>query len=231
MHHVLFWDIDGTLLTTGRAGIFAWEAAVERVSGVKSDLAAFQTAGLTDMEIAQALSERHGTGKGSDTQAMVKIYEEALPGCLPLRKGRVLPGARENLEYLRGQTHVLPLLLTGNTRAGAAAKLHHYGLDGFFAHGAYGDEAPDRTGVATRAMELARELLGEEPRPERTYVIGDTPYDIACGDAIGARTVAVASGGSTREQLQEHGPWLLLDRLPEPSEFASLLGLPTPEAP
>ncbi len=42
--------------------------------------------------------------------------------------------------------------------------------------------------------------------PEQTFVLGDTPHDIACARAFGARAVAVTTGGFSSEQLAEHTP-------------------------
>lgn len=217
---VLCWDIDGTLLTTARAGIFAWEEAATAVTGRSADFASLQTAGLTDVEIARRILDRCGLGGDAGLEAeLLRRYERALPGCLGRRAGRVLPGVREVLEALRGRDDVVAILLTGNTAAGAAAKLHHYGLAGYFAHGAFADGAPDRPTIARRAVALVRQLTGTDPSPHRTYVIGDTPHDIHCARAIGARAVAVASGIYGVDELRRHDPWWAIERLPEPDAF------------
>jgi phosphoglycolate phosphatase-like HAD superfamily hydrolase len=55
-------------------------------------------------------------------------------------------------------------------------------------------------------------------------VIGDTPHDVTCGKAIGARTLAVASGPAYGiEELRACEPWLALEQLPEPDELQQLL--------
>lgn len=152
-------------------------------------------------------------------------YEAALPGRLPMRVGRVMPGVREVLNEAAQHPDLLSLLLTGNTRAGAAAKLTHYELDGYFSDGAFSDGFPDRTSVAEHGCSLARAILTDAcPPVERMFVIGDTPDDIACGKAIGAPTIAVATGTYTREQLAARQPWLVLDELPSPGAFLELVG-------
>lgn len=225
MTHVLLWDIDGTLLTTGRAGVFALEEAALALTGTPADLAAMHTAGLTDAEIAELILEAASApAEPDDVRRFLRAYEELLPERLHWRQGRVLDGVRELLEFLHGRPDVLNVLLTGNTRAGAAAKLAHYGLGGFFVRGAFADDAHDRAGIATRAIELAREAAPFNVHPERVYVIGDTPRDIACAQVIGARSIAVA-GTYPPEALQEAGAWLVLDGLPEPARFAEIVGL------
>lgn len=216
----LFWDIDGTLLTTGRAGVFAWEEAAAEATGRSVDFASLETAGLTDMEIARkilALFDVEPTGPS--VARLVRRYEELLPLRLPRRAGRVLLGVREILDALRGRPDVVSLLLTGNTRAGACSKLKHYGLAGYFEDGAFADGAPDRPAIARAALALALGRAREPVRPEQVFVIGDTPHDIRCAKEIGARAIAVASGSYTVEELRRHGPWWAVERLPEPGAF------------
>jgi phosphoglycolate phosphatase-like HAD superfamily hydrolase len=154
---VLFWDLDGTLLTTGRAGIRVWELAVQDVAGTLPDLSTFATAGLTDLEIGRRLPERIGAVPTPGAiMRLVRTYEGVLPACLPLRRGRVLPGVRELLDALRDYPGVITLLPTGNTRAGAAAKLAHYGLAAYFADGGYAEAEEDRVALARGALAVAR---------------------------------------------------------------------------
>jgi phosphoglycolate phosphatase len=56
-------------------------------------------------------------------------------------------------------------------------------------------------------------------------VIGDTPHDIEAGAAIGARTIAVATGSYTTSELAKHAPWKVLAQLPEPAAVRVLVGL------
>jgi phosphoglycolate phosphatase-like HAD superfamily hydrolase len=219
---VLFWDIDGTLLTTGKAGVPAWEAAVREVIGRDFELSSFRVAGLTDFQIAVRTFEMLGVNIDEERlRRMVRRYEELLPEALPRKQGRVLPNVREILERLRGRDDVRSYLLTGNTRGGARAKLTHYDLFKYFPDGAFAEDASDRSVIATRALELAR--LAGPVAEERVFVVGDTPHDIHCANAIGARTVAVATGGYTLEELLSHQPWRAFVELPAAEEFLRLI--------
>jgi len=217
---VLFWDIDGTLLTTARAGVFSLERALEEVTGVEADLQGMATAGMTDYAIAEVALKGVGHPADDETvQRFLRIHEGGLPEHLHRRRGRVLPGVREALEDLSGRGDVLSLLLTGNTEGGAAAKLAHYGLAEFFPSGGAFCVGPGkRAEIARRALPLAN---GSEP----VYVIGDTPADIECGKEIGALTIAVATGSYSRADLADHEPWAVLGRIPPPAELVELLGL------
>ncbi len=222
---VLFWDIDGTLLSTGRAGVFALEDATSEVAGAGVDLQRLDTAGLTDFQVASRILESAGQAATPEkVAALVRRYEQLLPASLHRRQGRVLEGVRELLDYLRAdRPDVVSYLLTGNTAAGARAKLEHYGLAAYFPWGAFSTDLSDRATIARTALEYAR--ARNQVTLDRIFVIGDTPYDIRCGQAIGVRTVAVASGEYSVDALSRHNPWLVIERLPAPAAFLSTIGL------
>ena len=120
----LFWDVDGTLLTTARAGGFSLEDALERVSGVRADLQGMATAGLTDYLIAETALRAVGhPGDEATVGEFLRVHGEQLPDYLDRREGHVLPGVREVLEDLSGRDGLVNLLLTGNIDAGRRAAL------------------------------------------------------------------------------------------------------------
>ena len=220
---VLFWDIDGTLLTTARAGVFAWEDSVRELTGRDFDLSVIRTAGMTDYQIAARTLETLGVEQSDENvERLLRRYEELLPSSLPRRRGRVLDNVREILEHLEAERpDVRSYLLTGNTRAGAQAKLTYYNLVRFFADGAFAEDTAARSSIASRALELAKQAgpIGEET----IFVIGDTPHDIECAKAIDAKTIAVATGGYSVDELRPLKPWRLFDTLPPPDEFMKLI--------
>lgn len=219
---VLFWDIDGTLLTTAKAGVFAWNDAVREVTGREFELLNLRIAGLTDYQIAVKTLET--VGVQADDQLLRRLvdrYGELLPASLPRKQGRVLPNVREILERLHHRSDVRSYLLTGNTRAGATAKLTHYDLIRYLPDGAFAEDTGARATIACRALQLAREI--GPVADTGIFVIGDTPHDIHCARAIQARTIAVATGGYTIDELREHDPWQVFEELPPPEEFERLL--------
>jgi len=229
---VLFWDIDGTLLSTARAGVFALEDAAESQLGRRPDFSTLDTAGLTDHAIAaRALDREGGDTSEAAVHEFIAVYERRLPERLPLREGKVMPRVKEVLDALDGRSDVLNLLLTGNTRAGATAKLAHYGLAAYFTDGAealdgaFSEDLSSRESIAVRAHDLAAQRLGGEPAADRAFVIGDTPHDVRAGDAIGARVLAVATGAYDLAALEALDPWWATPELPEPAELELRLGL------
>src|SRR4030095_8261822 len=221
---ILFWDIDGTLLSTGKAGVRAWETAVRETAGKDFQLSSIRVPGLTDFQIAARTFELLGVQPGNGVlERMVTRYEALLPSTLPLKQGQVMPNVREILEALRARNDVRSYLLTGNTRRGARAKLTHYDLFTYFPDGAFAEDQGLRASIAARALELARR--NGPVTEQQIFVIGDTPHDIEAAGAIKARTIAVATGGYSVDELSEHRPWRVFEQLPPPAAFLELIGL------
>lgn len=223
---VVFWDLDGTLLTTARAGVFALEDAAEAVAGARVDLTSLATAGLTDAEVARAVLAAAGADPTRElVLRFLAAYERRLPDRLHCRRGKVMPGVRAILDDLVARPDVHTRLLTGNTRPGAFAKLRHYDLDRYFSEGGFTEDgAFDRATIARRAVAEAAASLGDRFDPERVFLVGDTPFDISAGSVIGAKAIAVAHTHPLAE-LRAAGPWRAIARLPEPAGFERLLGL------
>src|SRR5690606_23071909 len=116
-------------------------------------------------------------------------------------RGRLLPGVEGLLAAFEERGHHRLAVLTGNLREGAWIKLRHFRIDRHFPTGAFGDDHHDRNELGPIARRRALEVFGEDFAPADIAVIGDTPRDIACARAFGARAVAVATGSSSREQL------------------------------
>jgi len=156
-------------------------------------------------------------------QHLVRGYLKRLPSCLERGNGRVLPGIVALLRSLSGRDDVLVGLLTGNVRAGARVKLGHFGLDEYFAFGGFGDLHLDRDDVAREALAEVQQRLNGFLVPERVWVIGDTPLDVRCARAIGARAAAVATGWHSVDELAAHDPDLLLCDLSDATEVLNRL--------
>jgi phosphoglycolate phosphatase-like HAD superfamily hydrolase len=248
----IFWDIDGTLLVTGRAGLIAWERAFAEVGGNRA-FPPLRTDGLTDHQIAAWLLGHSSTtdvpnaGAQAAAARLVQGYERELVSALPLREGRVLDNASTLLDWLRSERpQMVSWLATGNTIAGGTAKLRHYGLSEFFrasdavVNGSWGESgAPllgsfssrvePRANIARRALQMAQARL-PGLRASEALVIGDTPHDIEGAHAIGIPVLAVASNTHSLDDLAAHQPWKLLPVLPDRDTFATLLDHPARSA-
>lgn len=194
---VLLFDLDGTLVRTGGAGVRAFERGFAEALGWSGALDGLSMAGRTDPGIAQAAALRR-IGRELSEPELASVFARYL-ACLPDELAaapafRVLPGVREFLEAHRDDPGTRLGLGTGNLEAGARLKLARGGLDGYFTFGGYGSDARERTEVLRAGIRRAEAGLGARVPPERVVVIGDTPLDAAAGRAIRARTLCVATG-------------------------------------
>jgi phosphoglycolate phosphatase-like HAD superfamily hydrolase len=223
---VLF-DIDGTLVLTGGAGIRAMNRACEEIAG-RDALADIPVAGRTDRIILTDVLTRAGRSADDDLVASLRDrYVEHLKEEIGHRgrgiKG-VMPGIRDLLERLHRRDDVFMGLLTGNFEAGARIKLEYFDLWRYFRCGAYGDDSADRNDLVPFAVHRARECGAPELAPQHILVVGDTPHDIACARAAGVVAVAVATGSFTADQLRRHEPDVVFDDLSSAEQFLALLG-------
>ena len=219
---VCLFDIDGTLLASGGAGKAALEAALTEEFGI-SLRDAVPYAGRTDRAIIRDLFRLHEI---PDTQAnldkILSGYLGRLPESLRRHDGKVLPGIEGLLRFLKWEGSITLGLLTGNVRSGAQTKLGHFGLFDYFAFGGFGDRHFERDDVAREALGRVHHHVGTHVTPDRIWVIGDTPLDVQCARAIGAKVAAVATGLHTVAELQAHAPDVVLADLADPRPLLAL---------
>lgn len=227
MKTLLLWDIDGTLLLSGGAGERALQVALADAFGRTDSIATVELAGRTDRWIARRVLALVGEPA---TEAAIARYLDAylavLARELPNPHARVLRGIPEILARLARRTDIAQGLLTGNLRRGAEIKLRPHGLWTHFPFGAFADDAELRNELGPHALRRAREHHGVEFAPDRVFVIGDTPYDVECGRAIGACTIAVATGRHTVEQLRAAQPTAVLPDLADADAFLAIIDAP-----
>ncbi len=216
---VLLWDIDGTLLHGGEGAIAAWRAAVRAELACVIDWRALDTSGATDVAIAIQICAQVGKD-GQAVAALLARYLDELPTHLQARPAVALPNVSAVLAHVDASPAFANLLLTGNLRRGAHAKLTSCGLGGFCWDGAFGECGPERNQVAAVARQLATATWGETAQ---LLVIGDTPRDIAAARFIGARVAAVASGSHSAESLARHEPDCVLPGLPAAADFSAAI--------
>lgn len=162
-------------------------------------------AGRTDVSLVREFFSHHQIDPSREHfSKFFAKYSFWLERLIQECKGEVIPGVNEFLFAIE-QLKERPVvgLLTGNIRQGAQIKLRHYGLWEKFSFGAFADDHEDRDCIAGTARERASALLGRKLEGSEVLVIGDTPLDVRCARAIGAKVLAVATGSSTREELQQ----------------------------
>jgi phosphoglycolate phosphatase len=223
---LILWDIDGTILHSGGAGMTALHAALQNVFGRSGSFAGIEFAGRTDPWIIRQIFSRFGIDESEENVASyVDGYITALPGILAVSGARVLPGVADILGRAAGHADVAHGLLTGNLRRGAQAKLGFHGLWEVFPIGAFADDSEVRNELGPHALRRARKHWGVDFPPERVWVVGDTPHDIRCARAFGACSLAVATGGSSGSDLAAHRPDAVLENLGDTAAFWQAVGL------
>lgn len=222
MRVVVFWDLDGTILTTNRGGVAALEDAAEQVLGRRPDLSQLRTAGMTDAEIARSIvAAAWGRTDADAERSFLEMYARALPQRLEERRGHLMPNVPEILAACADHSSVTLGLLTGNIEAGARAKLASYGLDiGAFAFGGFAEDGHSRVEIGSVAVRRA----GGRDAWDRLFLIGDTPSDIDAGQQLDLSVVAVATGVHRLDELAALEPWRAVSQLPAAAEFLSLVG-------
>src|SRR5574341_890632 len=219
LKHLVLFDIDGTLLLPDGAGRAAMRAALEQVYGTPGGVDAWSFAGSLDRVTVRDLMTAAGI-------APVVIWEHFAEFCTAMEADlrrrvvarlhniRPCPGGPALIAALAAHPDVLLGLVTGNFRASALVKLEAAGYDAsIFRIGAYGDEAEDRSDLVPLAVGRASQLAGVSFHGPQVVMIGDTPGDIRCGVGIGARSIAVATGWTPRDELARHQPHYLFDDL------------------
>jgi len=210
---VLF-DIDGTLIRTGGAGVKAFGRAFETEFRVPNSTAQIKFAGRTDTGLVREMFTNHGV---EPTQENLRQFFDSyvfwLDYLLWNCEGRVIPGVWEFIKGLRGASQPPAIgLLTGNIRLGAEIKLRRFELWELFQTGAFADDHEDRNQIAAIARHRGGRLLDSDLRGEEILVVGDTPRDVECARAIDAKMLAVATGGAKADELRAHNPdWLVED--------------------
>lgn len=219
MKLVLF-DIDGTLLSSEGAGMRAMRAALAELFGTIGD-PAYRYDGKTDRQIVRDLLRGHGHDDDYIDERMDDLLALYLAGLAREvgsgeRIPRTLPGIPELLDELEAEAQVTLGLLTGNIEPGARVKLAAAGVDvARFRVNAFGSDHEHRPELPGVAQRRAADFLGRELAGDAIYVIGDTPADIRCGEAIGARAIGVATGNYSVDDLRRHQPFAVFENLAE----------------
>ena len=215
---------DGTLVLTGGAGVRAMTRAFEELFTIPDAFRGIAMFGRTDAGILFDAAVAHDVAD-SELGRFRGVYlahlatEIAKPGP---RKG-IMPGVRRLLDLLADRTDVYLALLTGNYEAAAQVKLEYFDLWRYFRCGAFGDDAPHRNSLLPKALDRIRQCGGPDAGPADVVVIGDTPLDVACAAASGARSIAVATGSYDVDALRSTDADVVLKDLSDEAEVLRAL--------
>ncbi len=221
---LILWDIDGTLLDTGKAGEIAFAKAWKDITGIDSSLAVIDYRGRTDAFIARQFFEYFElpmTEQG--VHDLHERYLGHLAAELPRATGHAHPGILDLLETVRARPDLAQGLLTGNLKRGAQLKLEHYQVWHYFEFGAYADDSALRNELGPFALSRAKDRHGLEFKPQDVFIVGDTPHDVACAQAIGAKSIGVATGHFKTAELAACNATAVLENLSDPAAFFAVI--------
>jgi phosphoglycolate phosphatase len=225
---LVLWDIDGTLVRAAGVGVLAFRRAFAALIGRPPPEERFLVPGMTDRQGVVEVLAQVGLEEGVADPILARMAVEfAALGSELAEKGRALPGAVAVLGRLAKDGTIIQSVLTGNIEAIARRKLatfglaHHLDLDA----GAYGDAHRERSDLLLLAWEKQQRLRGRSFGPESTWVVGDTPRDLACARAHGASCLLVATGQYPMAELAALGPDAVLADLSDPAPVLSTFGV------
>jgi len=215
MTRLVLFDIDGTLVRTGGAGVRAFAKTFANEFLIPEATRDLNFSGRTDPSMVRECFQKNGIPLTTENfEHFFSVYPHWLAYYLNVLPGGPCPGVFDVINDLKRLPDPPTLgLLTGNIRLGAELKLRHHGLWDFFELGAFSDEHEDRHRLAAIAHGRGAELRKAKVHAEQVLVIGDTPLDVACGKAIGAKTLAVATGSFSVKDLAGCDPDYILDDL------------------
>lgn len=185
--------------------------AFEELFGIPNAFGSIPMPGRTDFWLLRRALDAHAISNDDPRVSRfrdryLQLLESELDAPPPARsRKQVLPGVRELLEVLTSQNHAYLGLLTGNYERAARLKLEHFDLWRYFQSGAFGDDTTERNELLMTAIEQAGAAGGRSFHPSESIVIGDTPHDVAVAKAGGARSIAVATGSHTVQELKATG--------------------------
>jgi phosphoglycolate phosphatase-like HAD superfamily hydrolase len=223
---LLFFDIDGTLLLSGGAGVRAMTRTFETLFDVPDAFVGISIGGHTDTFLLSAALARANLPDDAERHARFRTaYFPVLEQEVRLRGSGhygIMPGIERLLAAVRGEPFHLALL-TGNYEPAARIKLTQFGLAGYFNWGTFGEESKSREDLGRIAMIRARQRQLPPQALERAVVIGDTPHDIACARAAGVRMLAVATGHYSVADLEAAGADVTLPDLTDTDRVVEML--------
>ncbi len=223
--HIVFWDIDGTLMHCGSDGKKALNATFSELYGIADAFSSAPIGGSMDAVLIAEIMRTFEIKK-DELKNIHDHYQMTLKRILAEdTQKQILPGVLPILEALNAEPLYRSALLTSNLKVGAFAKLESVGLSGYFDFGGFGDEPVEKSDAAEQCICLAQEKYGTVFSREQIFLVGDSDYDIVSAQKIGIKSVAVATGWVSSDRLLESKPDYFFENLSETDRVLKVLGI------
>jgi phosphoglycolate phosphatase-like HAD superfamily hydrolase len=210
---LVLWDVDGTLVHGGSAASTAFNVAVERVLGRPARDHRVRMSGKTDPQIALEILASARVPERAAHDHLPRVLEhlevELAAAVHELQAhGHVKPGVRDLLRRLHDTNDVTSSVLTGNIEPNGRLKVAAFALDRWLDLdvGAYGSDDHDRNKLVPIALDKLLSRRGIEVHPHEVWIVGDTPRDLECARAGGARCLLVGTGRYPLDELRALAP-------------------------
>ena len=220
---LFLFDIDQTLINSGGAGLRALDRACRQLFGLPNAMEGISPHGKTDPAIVREILRKKLDSDNPNTSqidtvldAYVFFLKEEVQTSPTYR---VLPGVLTLLDKLVQLSEVMLGLATGNIEPGGRIKLDRGALNPYFSFGGFASDSEDRTELVRKAAEKAANKNGGSISPSNIFVIGDTPLDIDAGNRCGFKTVGVATGTYSVEQLLASGATIVVPDLADGADY------------
>lgn len=201
MDYLLIWDVDGTLIKMKGIGKKSLDKAFYELYSIENAFSNIDMAGRLDKVILEEAFRVHNLDKGSLAKFREKYAEVLEVEVKKIKTSIACPGIIELLEALSEKENIYNVIGTGNMEKGARSKLSIDNLNRFFPLGAFSEEETERWQLIEKAISNAKDYFGIDFKNENIYVIGDTPRDIECGKKLKVKTIGVATGSYTCDDL------------------------------
>jgi phosphoglycolate phosphatase len=215
---MFLFDLDGTLVTTGGAGMKALDQTFDELYGLKYVVSEINPSGKTDPAIFREIMKRF-LDRDPNNSEMARIADTYLgylaEYCAEPNSVKTFPGVEQFLELLLTRSDIVFGLGTGNLEEGARTKLEPTGLNRFFSFGGFGSDAEDRAEMLRVGHRRGCKKAGHDVDPQHVYVIGDTELDVQAARKAGFKVIAVATGARTTAELAKSNPDFLIKDMTE----------------
>ncbi|KIE58652.1 haloacid dehalogenase [Methylacidiphilum kamchatkense Kam1] len=206
--HIILWDIDGTLIHSSGSGVRAIFRTINELYNIEVHPKELDYRGRTDLMIAKQILNRCQVPWTPENLSIyrnhyLKVLREELTS---QDTGKLCPGILDILQTISTISSVKMGLLTGNFRKAAQIKLSYYRVWTYFSFGLFGDLHESRNYLASMAAELVMAMFGQVIEKKNFWVVGDTPHDVLCAKFAGFTSIAVATGGFSKEELDQYKP-------------------------